>query len=65
MDERYIAEHFVVAGLPLSDPEPLAEFSCDGATLKTDHSLPPVTDIGVVNTTNGEVAPDGELMINR
>lgn len=59
MEERHIAEHFVVAGLPPQNPEPLEEFSCDGAALKSNHSMPPITDIAVVNTTLAEVVPDG------
>nr|XP_027222010.1 uncharacterized protein LOC113814187 [Penaeus vannamei] len=39
MEERRVAEYFVVAGLP-ANPTPLREFSCDGATLKSTHSLP-------------------------
>lgn len=62
MDERRVAEYFVVAGLP-SNPVPLAEFSCDGANLKSTHSLAPVTDIGVVNRSLGEVVPDGKILI--
>ena len=61
MEDRHIAEHFVVAGLPPEESqELLEEFSCDGAILKTDHNLSPITDIGVVNVTAGEQAPDGE-----
>ncbi|RXG68575.1 hypothetical protein Avbf_01318, partial [Armadillidium vulgare] len=54
MDDRRVAEYFVVAGLPPKNPDILAEFSCDGATLKSTHSLPPVTDVGVVNRSLGE-----------
>ncbi|XP_069986699.1 DENN domain-containing protein Crag isoform X6 [Penaeus vannamei] len=58
MEERRVAEYFVVAGLP-ANPTPLREFSCDGATLKSTHSLPPITDIAVINRSLGEVVPDG------
>ncbi|KAF2368050.1 uDENN domain [Trinorchestia longiramus] len=63
MDDRHIVEHFVVAGLPPENPERLEEFTCDGATVKNDHSLPPITEIGVVNTLLGEEVPDGFTMI--
>ena len=59
MDERRVAEYFVVAGLP-ENPLPLAQFSCDSAPLKRAHSLPPITDIAVVNVSLGEVVPDGK-----
>lgn len=62
-EDRFIADHFVVAGLPPENPEPLEEFSCDGASLKNDHSLSPITDIGVVNTTLGEQPPDGQFFL--
>ncbi|KAA0203576.1 hypothetical protein HAZT_HAZT008763 [Hyalella azteca] len=64
MEDRHIAEHFVVAGLPPDNLDLLEEFSCDGASLKTDHSLPPITDIGVVNTSLGEEVPDGYTLIS-
>ena len=58
MEDRRVAEYFVVAGLP-ENPEPLGEFSCDGATLKSTHSLPPITDLAVINRSLGEVVPEG------
>lgn len=64
MEERRVAEYFVVAGLP-ANPTPLREFSCDGATLKSTHSLPPITDIAVINRSLGEVVPDGKCEIRR
>ncbi|XP_069954513.1 DENN domain-containing protein Crag isoform X4 [Cherax quadricarinatus] len=62
MEERRVAEYFVVAGLP-SKLLPLADFSCDGATLKSTHNLPPITDISVINRSLGEIVPDGYTCI--
>ncbi|XP_042231531.1 DENN domain-containing protein Crag-like isoform X7 [Homarus americanus] len=62
MEERRVAEYFVVAGLPVN-PLPLADFSCDGATLKSTHNLPPITDIAVINRSLGEIVPDGYTCI--
>nr|XP_045610504.1 DENN domain-containing protein Crag-like isoform X9 [Procambarus clarkii] len=58
MEERRVADYFVVAGLP-EKLLPLADFSCDGATLKSTHNLPPITDIAVINRSLGEIVPDG------
>ncbi|KAK7074904.1 DENN domain-containing protein 4B [Halocaridina rubra] len=62
MEERRVAEYFVVAGLP-EKAVPLGEFSCDGATLKSTHNLPPITDIAVINRSLGEIIPDGYTCI--
>ncbi|XP_076042412.1 DENN domain-containing protein Crag isoform X3 [Oratosquilla oratoria] len=58
MEERRVADYFVVAGLP-DNPETLGEFTCDGAVLKASHNQPPITDIAVINRSLGEVVPDG------
>ena len=58
MDDRHVAEYFAVAGLP-ANPQPLAEFSSQGANIKPSHSRAPITDIGVFNRTVGETLPDG------
>ena len=58
MDERRVAEYFFVAGLP-ANPVTLDGFTCDGANLKPTHSYPPITDIGVINKSIGEVLPEG------
>ncbi|XP_066939250.1 DENN domain-containing protein Crag isoform X5 [Macrobrachium rosenbergii] len=62
MEERRVADYFVVAGLP-KNPLPLGDFSCDGAPLKSTHNLPPITDITVINRSLGEVTPDGYFCI--
>lgn len=64
MEERRVAEYFVVAGLP-ANPRPLADFSCEGATLKSTHNLPPITDIAVINRSLGEIVPDGYVCIEK
>ncbi|XP_022252472.1 DENN domain-containing protein 4C-like isoform X1 [Limulus polyphemus] len=56
MEDKRVADYFVVAGLP-DNPEPLEEFSQDGVTLKTSHTLAPVTDITVIIRSQGEIVP--------
>ncbi|PSN49786.1 hypothetical protein C0J52_01385 [Blattella germanica] len=47
MDERRVGDYFVVAGLP-DQPEPLGDFSRDGAHLKATHNQAPITDVTVI-----------------
>jgi hypothetical protein len=56
MDERRVADYFVVAGLP-ECPEEMGEFSQDGSLLKPTHCLPPITDVTVIFQSMGEVVP--------
>lgn len=63
MDERRIADYFVVAGMP-SNPKPLQEniFS-DSSHLRAVLTLAPITDIGVFFPTLGEkIPPDYEIL---
>lgn len=63
MDDRRVADYFVVAGLP-DNPEPLGDFSRDGAHLKSSHNQPPVTDITVFFPALGEEAPPGFITLS-
>lgn len=66
MDERRVADYFVVAGLP-EDPEPLEDnsLSDSGHQLKSSHSQAPITDIGVIFPSLGEKLPDGYEVIKQ
>ena len=55
MDEKRIAEYFIVAGLPL-DPQPLDEYTDEA--IKPNHNRDPIVDIVVINKTLGENAPE-------
>ncbi|CAG4943668.1 unnamed protein product [Parnassius apollo] len=56
MDERRVADYFVVAGLP-EKPELLDD--SDSGHLKGYSTKPPITDIGVVFPSLGETVPSG------
>lgn len=62
MDDRRVADYFVVAGLA-DQLEPVDNFSNDGYNLKYYHTKPPITDIAVVFSTLGESCPKGYEMI--
>ncbi|XP_050303114.1 DENN domain-containing protein Crag isoform X2 [Anthonomus grandis grandis] len=65
MEERRIADYFVVAGLP-DDPEPLDDTTLsEGGNLKASHSQAPITDISVIFPSLGEILPDDWEMINK
>ncbi|XP_046401074.1 DENN domain-containing protein Crag isoform X3 [Ischnura elegans] len=59
MDERRVADYFVVAGLPKENPQPLDDFSRDGAHLKPTHNQAPITDVTVIFRSLGERCPPG------
>lgn len=60
MDERRVADYFVITGLP-NEPEPLDETILnDGGNLKA-----PITDIGVIFPSLGEKLPDDYEMLTR
>lgn len=60
MDERRVADYFVVAGLP-DEPEPLDESTPnDGGNLKS-----PITDIGVIFPSLGETLPEEYEILTR
>ncbi|XP_068081493.1 DENN domain-containing protein Crag isoform X2 [Anabrus simplex] len=58
MDDRRVADYFVVAGLP-DNPQPLEDFSRDGTHLKPTHNQPPIIDVAVFFPGFGEKPPDG------
>ncbi|XP_031337524.1 DENN domain-containing protein Crag-like isoform X3 [Photinus pyralis] len=65
MDERRVADYFVVAGLP-DDPEPLDDVALsDAGLLKSTHSQAPITDVGIIFPTLDEVAPSGYEVIKQ
>lgn len=60
MDERRVADYFVIAGLP-NIPEPLDETTLsDGRNLKA-----PITDIGVIFPSLGETLPEDYEILTR
>lgn len=60
MDERQIADYFVVAGLPESESDRAEEDSV-GNYLK--QSYDPITDLAVIFPTQGETIPTGFTVI--
>lgn len=61
MDERRVADYFVVAGLP-ENPELLDDFA-DVGHLKPNHNQAPITDIGVIFPDFDECVPAGYELI--
>ncbi|CAH0553707.1 unnamed protein product [Brassicogethes aeneus] len=65
MDERRIADYFVVAGLP-DEPEPLDDNTLsEGGLLKASHGQAPITDISVIFPTLEETKPEDYEVITR
>ncbi|KAG5889364.1 hypothetical protein JTB14_009157 [Gonioctena quinquepunctata] len=65
MEDRRVADYFVVAGLP-DDPEPLDETTLsEGGNLKASHGQAPVIDISVIFPSLGEVKPDDYEVITK
>ncbi|XP_064212569.1 DENN domain-containing protein Crag isoform X3 [Tribolium castaneum] len=63
MDEKRVADYFVVAGLP-DDPEPLDETTLsEGGNLKASHGQAPITDISVIFPGLGEKPPPGWCVV--
>ncbi|KAH9487854.1 C-myc promoter-binding protein [Bulinus truncatus] len=58
MDDRRVADYFVVAGLDPNNQSPLEEFSNEAITKPTSR-LDPITDITVINRSLGEKIPKG------
>ncbi|XP_055954138.1 C-myc promoter-binding protein-like [Argiope bruennichi] len=58
MDDKRVADYFVVAGLQ-DNASPLDESSRDGITPKTTHPLVPITDVTVIIRSQGETIPKG------
>ncbi|XP_063980913.1 DENN domain-containing protein Crag isoform X2 [Diachasmimorpha longicaudata] len=68
MDERRVADYFVVAGLPGENDdsdkenettEKLEDWCQEGTHLKDMHMQAPITDLAVIFTSLGEKCPDG------
>lgn len=60
MDERRVADYFVIAGLP-NNPEPIDETTLsDGGNLKG-----PITDIGIIFPSLGETLPEDYEIVNK
>ncbi|CAH1118858.1 unnamed protein product [Phaedon cochleariae] len=65
MDERRVADYFVVAGLP-DDPELIDETTLsEGGNLKPSHGQAPITDISVIFPSLGETKPDDYEVITK
>lgn len=62
MDDRRVADYFVVAGLP-KELQPVQEFCKDGTSLKPSHNQAPITDITVIFPSLDETVPPGYEMI--
>ncbi|XP_012934851.1 DENN domain-containing protein 4B [Aplysia californica] len=58
MEERRVADYFVVAGLDRQQQLPLEEFSNEAIT-KPSFRLDPITDVTVINRSLGEKVPKG------
>ncbi|XP_059175124.1 C-myc promoter-binding protein-like isoform X1 [Physella acuta] len=58
MEDRRVADYFVVAGLDRNQLLPLEEFSNEAITKPTSR-LDPITDITVINRSLGEKVPKG------
>lgn len=63
MDERRVADYFVVAGLP-ENPLPLEEYANE-AVIKPSYKQDPITDVCVINKSLGEKVPKGYTIIDR
>ncbi|CAH1795855.1 unnamed protein product [Owenia fusiformis] len=57
MDDKRVAEYFVVAGLP-DNPVPLEEYNNDTA-IKSTHKQDPIVDVAVIIRNAGEKPPKG------
>ncbi|XP_064474755.1 DENN domain-containing protein 4C-like [Ornithodoros turicata] len=63
MEEKRVADYFVVAGLP-SDPKPLEqEATAECHTSRASEGLLPITDLAVIIRSQGESAPTGFVCI--
>lgn len=58
MEDKQIADYFVVAGLT-DKSMPLEDFSFDGNQLKSTYDQAPITDITVIIPSLGEGIPPG------
>ncbi|XP_066582259.1 DENN domain-containing protein Crag isoform X2 [Prorops nasuta] len=72
MDERRVADYFVVAGLPGQDDDPrsesesnnkLEDWCQEGTHLKDIHMQAPITDLAVIFPDLGEHCPEGYTLL--
>lgn len=64
MDDRRVADYFVVAGLP-DNPEALDDSTLsESGHLKSNHTQAPITDIAVIfpSLENEDLPPDYEII---
>lgn len=68
MDERRVADYFVIAGLPGQDndatndseaQEKLEDWHQEGTHVKDIHMKPPITDLAIIFPALGEQCPEG------
>ncbi|XP_077280355.1 DENN domain-containing protein Crag isoform X3 [Temnothorax americanus] len=72
MDDRRVADYFVIAGLPGQDDElsddnesndKLEDWCQEGTHLKDMHMPPPITDLAVIFPALGERCPEGYALL--
>lgn len=72
MDDRRVADYFVIAGLPGQDNElsedndtnnKLEDWCQEGTHLKDMHMPPPITDLAVIFPALGEHCPEGYTLL--
>lgn len=72
MDERRVADYFVVAGLPEQNDDTdcndkssskLEDWCQEGTHLKDMDMQAPITDIAIIFPTLGETCPDGYTLL--
>lgn len=73
MDERRVADYFVVAGLPGqnedfnndNESEKLEDWCQEGTHLKDMNMQAPITDLAVIFPALGESCPDGYTLLDQ
>ncbi|KAG7188379.1 hypothetical protein KM043_008032 [Ampulex compressa] len=70
MDERRVADYFVIAGLPGQDADceeesdkKLEDWCQEGTHLRDMHMQPPITDLAVIFPALGEQCPEGYILL--
>ncbi|XP_076639422.1 DENN domain-containing protein Crag isoform X4 [Colletes latitarsis] len=72
MDERRVADYFVIAGLPGQDndfdtdnesQEKLEDWYQEGTHVKDMHMKAPITDLAIIFPALGEQCPDGYILL--
>lgn len=58
MDDRRVADYFVVCGLP-DDQSKWVEETSEHSHYKSNHNDAPITDLAIIFPTLGEFVPDG------